>query len=41
MPEKGTKTFYTTNEELYWHTGENDVPKEWRMPSMFKGEGVR
>ena len=25
LPKPGEKALYTTNQELYWHIGENDV----------------
>ena len=52
LPRPGEKVVYKSNEEMYWHIGELDVsrladdadekiPEPWRMPSMFRGDGVR
>lgn len=41
LPLPGTKAEYNSKDELYWHIGEDDVPEPWRLPSMFRGDGVR
>ncbi|WVQ84587.1 hypothetical protein IAT38_006741 [Cryptococcus sp. DSM 104549] len=41
LPKPGETVRYESNEELYWHIGEKDVPEPWRMPSMFRGKGTR
>lgn len=32
---------YTTNEELYHHVYEDDLPVHWRFPQQFRGNGTR
>lgn len=39
LPDKPVD--YESHQQLYWHIGENEVPEVWRMPSMFRNEGVR
>ena len=41
LPKPGQKVLYTTNEELYWHIGEDAIPEPWRMTPMFRGDGAR
>ena len=53
LPRPGEKVVYLSNQEMYWHIGEMDVslplvngadgeiPEPWRMPNMFRGDGVR
>lgn len=51
LPAPGTKAQYDDDEQRYWHIGESDVslrctianqiPAPWRLPSMFRDEGVR
>ncbi|OWZ55107.1 calcofluor white hypersensitive protein [Cryptococcus neoformans 125.91] len=41
LAKPGERVVYESNQELYWHIGESDIPQPWRMPSMFRGKGVR
>ncbi|WRT70118.1 uncharacterized protein IL334_007112 [Kwoniella shivajii] len=41
LPKAGHPVHYQSNQELYWHIGEADVPEPWHMPSMFRGNGTR
>lgn len=41
LPLPGQKALYNEPGELYWHIGEDDVPEPWRMPRIFRDEGVR
>lgn len=33
--------WYSTNEELYFHTPEDGLPASWHFPSEYRGDGVR
>ena len=39
LPEE--KVVYNDHAEKYWHVAEVDIPELWRLPAMFRGEGVR
>ncbi|WVR07560.1 hypothetical protein IAU60_004602 [Kwoniella sp. DSM 27419] len=41
LPKADHPVLYATNEELYWHVGEANIPEPWHMPAMFRGEGTR
>jgi hypothetical protein len=41
LPLEGQKAVYNSHEEIYWHIGEEDIPEPWRMPKLFRDEGVR
>ncbi|WWC91829.1 uncharacterized protein L201_006776 [Kwoniella dendrophila CBS 6074] len=41
LPKPGHPVHYLSNQEMYWHIGENDIPEPWRMPLMFRGNGTR
>ncbi|WWD19737.1 hypothetical protein CI109_104201 [Kwoniella shandongensis] len=41
LPKPGGPVRYESNQEMYWHIGENDVPEPWRLPSMFRDNGTR
>ncbi|WVO15056.1 hypothetical protein L204_102700 [Cryptococcus depauperatus] len=41
LPKPGTEVVYENNKEMYWHIGQDDIPEPWRMPDMFRGQGVR
>ncbi|ORY35803.1 Frag1/DRAM/Sfk1 family-domain-containing protein [Naematelia encephala] len=41
LPLPGESVVYQSNQEMYWHIGEKDVPEPWRMPGLFRGEGTR
>ncbi|OCF42243.1 calcofluor white hypersensitive protein [Kwoniella heveanensis CBS 569] len=41
LPKPGYPVHYETNEEMYWHIGESDIPEPWHMPAMFRDKGTR
>ncbi|ORX35356.1 Frag1/DRAM/Sfk1 family-domain-containing protein [Kockovaella imperatae] len=41
LPRPGEKVIYESNQEMYWHIGEDDVPEPWRMPRAFWDTGLR
>ncbi|ODN89207.1 calcofluor white hypersensitive protein [Cryptococcus wingfieldii CBS 7118] len=41
LGKPGQKVIYEDNQQLYWHVGEGDIPEPWRLPSQFRGNGVR
>ncbi|WVF72912.1 hypothetical protein IAT40_007730 [Kwoniella sp. CBS 6097] len=41
LPKPGYPVHYESNQEMYWHIGESDIPEPWHMPAMFRDKGTR
>lgn len=36
LPLPGQNATYKDHDEMYWHIGEQDIPKPWRLPQKFR-----
>lgn len=41
LPMPGQTVRYESDADLYWHIAEENIPEAWRMPRMFRDDGVR
>ncbi|WVR00084.1 hypothetical protein IAU59_007226 [Kwoniella sp. CBS 9459] len=41
LPKPGYPVHYESNQEMYWHIGEADIPEPWHMPAIFRDKGTR